>query len=203
LYRTAYADTEQAARAELAQFVTEVRAADGTTRGDARHTTFDAAVRRFLYEHQLAERGREPKTVDDYWRLHLRWFSPTLGDRVVRDLTRPMFDARFGAMRGAGLSRSPINQARSLYAPFVRWAIHQGMATRNPMVGYELPTSTHVVQEIAPPEVEEVALLLSTAFEVVPDVAEVLVLGATTGMRRGELVGTAPRHYTSTPPSSA
>lgn len=57
------------------------------------------------------------------------------------------------------------------------------------MVGFELPTSTHVAREIVPPEVEEVALLLSTAFKVVPDVAEVLVLGATTGMRRGELVG--------------
>lgn len=184
LYRTVYADTEEEVRAELAQFVTEVRSSDGTTRADARHVALDVAVRRFLYEHLLDERGREPKTVDDYWKLHLLWFSPTLGGRFVRDLTRPMFDARFGAMRHAGLSRSRMNQARSLYSPFFRWAIHQGITTRNPMVGFELPTSSHVAREIVPPEVEEVALLLSTAFEVVPDVAEVLVLGATTGMRR-------------------
>lgn len=189
LYRTVYADSEEEARAELAQFVTEVRASNGTTRADARHTTFDTAVRRFLYEHLLNERGREPKTVDDYWKLHLFWFSAELGNRYVRDLTRPMFDARFGAMRLAGKSRSRMNQARSLYSPFFRWAIHQGMTTRNPMVGYELPTSTHVAREIVPPEVEEVALLLAAAFQVIPDVAEVLALGATTGMRRGELVG--------------
>jgi len=92
-------------------------------------------------------------------------------------------------MQRAGLSRSRMNQARSIYSPFFRWAIHQGVTTRNPMLGYQLPTSTHVSREIVPPEVEEVALLLSTAFEVVPDIAEILVLGATTGMRRGELVG--------------
>lgn len=82
-----------------------------------------------------------------------------------------------------------MNQARSLYSPFFRWAIHKGMTTRNAMVGFELPISSHIAREIVPPEVEEVALLLATAFEVVPDVAEILVLGATTGMRRGEFVG--------------
>ncbi|HUF32980.1 MAG TPA: HNH endonuclease [Acidimicrobiales bacterium] len=189
LYRVVHADTEQAARAEQARVVTEVRAADGTTRAEAHRVDLDAAVKRFLYEHLLDERGREPKTVDDYWKLHRRWFAPALGRRPVRDLTRPMFDARFGEMRRAGLSRSRMNQARSLYAPLFRWAIHQGMTARNPMSGFELPTSTHVAREITPPEVEEVALLLGTAFEVVPEVAEVLVLGATTGMRRGELVG--------------
>ncbi|MDP9387033.1 MAG: hypothetical protein M3Q48_03705 [Actinomycetota bacterium] len=63
------------------------------------------------------------------------------------------------------------------------------MTPRNRMVGFELPTSTHVARETVTPEVEEVALLLGTAFEVVPEVAEVLALAATTGMRRGELVG--------------
>lgn len=114
VYRTVHVDTEEEARSELAQLVTEVRAADGTTRADGRRATLDAAVRRFLYDHLLDERGREPKTVDDYWKLHVLWFSPALGQRHVRDLTRPMFDARFGAMRRAGLSRSRMNQARSL-----------------------------------------------------------------------------------------
>jgi len=189
VYRTVYVDSETEARGELARFVAEVRETDGTTRAEGRRVAFDAAVRRFLFEHLRDERGREPKTVDDYWRTHLRWFSPMLGERFVRDLTRPVFDERFGAMRRAGLSRSRMNQARSLYSPFFRWAIHQGMTTRNPMAGYQLPTSTHVSREVVPPEVDEVALLLATAFEIVPDIAEILVLGATTGMRRGELVG--------------
>lgn len=94
LHRTVYVDSEAEARGELAQFVAEVREADGTTRACGRQITFDAAVRRFLFDHVRDERGREPKTVEDYWRTHLHWFSPTLGDRLVRDLTRPMFDQR-------------------------------------------------------------------------------------------------------------
>lgn len=189
VYRTIHADGEEAARAELARLVAEVRATDRTTRSDVHRLGFDAAVERFLHEHLLGERGREPRTVDGYWKLHLRWFSATLGQRRVRDLTRPMFDARFGEMRRAGLSRSRMNQARSLYSPFFRWAIHQGITVHSPMAGFELPTSAHVSRETVPPEVEEVALLLAAAFEVVPEVAEVLALAATTGMRRGELVG--------------
>ncbi len=57
------------------------------------------------------------------------------------------------------------------------------------MGNFELPTSTHVATERTPPEVEELCLLLREAVITIPDVAPVLVLGAATGMRRGELVG--------------
>lgn len=67
--------------------------------------------------------------------------------------------------------------------------IHQGMTTRKPMVGFEFPTSSDVAREIVPPEVEDVALLLSTAFEVVPEVRRGPRARRRDGMRRGELVG--------------
>ena len=62
------------------------------------------------------------------------------------------------------------------------------MTTRNPMAEFQLPTSTYRSTERTPPEVEEVTLLLSTAAEVTPDIAPLLVLAAVTGVRRGELV---------------
>lgn len=189
VYGTAYVDTEAEARVELARLVTEVHETDRTTRAEVRRTVLDDAVRRYLYEHLLDNMGRDQRTVDDYWKLHKKWFSSKLGQRLVRDLTRPMFDQRFGAMRREGRSRSRMNQARSLYVPFFRWAINNGITTRHPLLNYELPTSTHVSRETVPPEVEEVVLLLNTAFDVVPEVAEILVLDATSGMRRGELVG--------------
>ena len=40
-----------------------------------------------------------------------------------------------------------------------------------------------------PPEVDRLCMYLQAALEVVPDAAPALVLGAVTGMRRGELVG--------------
>lgn len=189
VYGTAYVDTEAQARVELARLTAEVDDRDGQTRAELRGLAFDDAIHRYLYDHLLDEKGRDRRTVDDYWKLHKMWFAPKVGRRFVRDVTRPMFDERFGAMRKAGRSRSRMNQARSLYVPFYRWAIHQGITTRNPLVDYELPTSGHVSRERVPPEVEEVVLLLATAFEVIPEVAEILVLDATSGMRRGELVG--------------
>src|SRR4029077_15717506 len=61
--------------------------------------------------------------------------------------------------------------------------------TRNPMIEFQLPTSKQVSRTRTPPEVEELTLLLGEAVKVVPEVAPILVLGAVTGMRRGELVG--------------
>lgn len=189
VYRTVYVDTEAEARVELARLVIEVHETDRTISAETVRTTFDDAVRRYLYDHLLEERGRDPRTADDYWKLHNKWFAPKLGGRLVRELTRPMFDQVFGVMRREGKSRSRMNQARSLYVPFFRWAVSNGITTKRPLMNYELPTSTHVSREIVPPEVEQVALLLDTAFQLVPDVAPLLVLDATTGMRRGELVG--------------
>ena len=81
-----------------------------------------------------------------------------------------------------------MNHARSLYAPFFRWAKRRRLIARSPMADFELPTSAHVSREHTPPEVEQLCLLLETAVEVVADVAPLLTLGAVTGMRRGELV---------------
>ena len=114
---------------------------------------------------------------------------PTIGAQQVKRIESATMDRLFGAMRQAGLSASRLNQAKSLYAPFFRWANRRGMTTRNPMTEFQLPTSTYRSQERTPPEVGELSILLSTAVEVAPDIAPLLVLGAVTGIRRGELVG--------------
>lgn len=58
---------------------------------------------------------------------------------------------------------------RVLYVPF-RWARNCGLTRANPMVDFELPTSTYVSTERTPPEVEELSLFLSEAVTVIPDV---------------------------------
>ncbi len=151
--------------------------------------TFDAAVDQFLTEHLLEEKGREPKTVSDYRLLHAKWFSPEIGTKQLRTIDEAVIDRLFGRMARAGLSRSRMNQAKSLYRPFFRWARSRRLIDRNPMADFQLPTARKASQERTPPEVEELVLLLCTAAEVVPEVAPVLALGAVTGMRRGELLG--------------
>ena len=188
-YRTVAAASADAAARELFAFVTEVRSAGTAARKDLRDLTMDDAVTLFLEEHLAGEKGREERTIVDYRRLHARWFAPLLGRRRVRDVDEAMIDRAFGRMRAAGLSRSRLNQAKSLYAPLFRWAKSRRIITRNPMAEFQLPTSTYVSKERVPPEVHELSLLLTEAVVAAPEVAPLLALGAVTGMRRGELVG--------------
>jgi integrase len=182
--------TASEATEELAAFVTEIRDA-GSVNEDAKLTSVDDAVERFLVEHLAGEKGREDKTVRDYRALHRKWFSPHIGALLVRDVDAAAIDRVFGRMRRAGLSKSRMNQAKCLYRPFFRWAVKRQLTRRDPMTTFELPRSTHVSHERVPPEVEELILLLEAAVSLTPDVAPLFALGAVTGMRRGELV--APR----------
>lgn len=188
LHRTVHANTGTEATRALADFVSEVHSEPLPDRKRDRDVTIDDAIEQFLTEHLLNEKGREPRTVEDYRRLHLKWFSPEIGSRRVRDVDDAALDRIFGRMRRAGLSRSRMNHARSLYAPFFRWAKRRRLIARSPMSDFELPISTHVAREHKPPEVEQLCLLLESATTIVPEVAPLLVLGAVTGMRRGELV---------------
>ncbi|MGH9124800.1 MAG: tyrosine-type recombinase/integrase [Acidimicrobiales bacterium] len=156
---------------------------------DTRDLTVDQAIELFLTEHLSVEKGRADKTVTDYRSLHRRWFSPTIGSLRLSGVDSATMDRIFGAMRTAGLSRSRLSQAKNLYQPFFRWAKRRAMVIRDPMAEFQLPTSTQVSRDRTPREVGQLTLLLATAVEVVPDIAPVLMLGAVTGMRRGELVG--------------
>jgi integrase len=189
LYRSVQADDEADATAQLIAFVDEMGRTHHPDGRDVRELTVDAAIEQFLTEYLTEEKGREEKTVNDYRRLHQRWFSPTIGGGRVSRVDTATMDRVFGTMRQAGLSNSRLNQAKSLYAPFFRWAKRRGITTRDPMVDFQKPTSRYRARERTPPEVEELSLLLSTAVDLVPEIAPLLLLGAVTGMRRGELVG--------------
>src|SRR5580704_8350271 len=186
--RTISARGKAAAARALAEFVEEMSDASLPKTQDLRDLTVDEAMERFLIEYLAEEKGRAEKTIGDYRNLHQRWFSPTIGTKAGKRIDSATIDDLFGVMRRSGLSASRLNQARSLYAPFFRWAKRRGITTRNPMMDFQLPTSTYRSNAQTPPEIEEVILLLSTAVEVTPDIAPLLLLAAVTGVRRGELV---------------
>jgi hypothetical protein len=75
VHRTVRAGSETQAYRELAAFVAEVRSGPPVDRRD------DRAV-----PHLVGDKGREPRTVGDYRRLHAKWFSPQIGSRRVRDV---------------------------------------------------------------------------------------------------------------------
>jgi integrase len=184
--RTVRADDAVEASRLLAAFVAEVHGAPIAGR-ELREVTVDAAVELYL-DHLRDEKGRADKTLRDYRVLHLTWFAEAIGGRRLRDVRPAAVDAVFGRMQRAGRSESRLREAKALYNGLFRWAKARGILERNPMADFELPTSSYVSRERPPAEVEELALLLSTAAEHAPEVLPVLVLGATSGMRRGELV---------------
>jgi integrase len=188
-YRRVQAQNRREATAHLGAFAAEVGEQGSTRKKADRSITFDDAVEQFLTEHLAGELGREAKTVSDYRRLHAKWFAPHYGRRRLSEVDRAAIDAGFGRMVRAGLSRSRLNHARSLYAPLFRWARHRQLVLRNPMTDFRLPTSKQVSRERTVPEAEQISILLNTAIEIVPEIAPILTTGAVTGMRRGELVG--------------
>jgi integrase len=188
LNRSVTSDTKAEAAAQLVNFVDETNRAQLPDSRRERDVTVDEAIERFLTEYLGNEKGRADKTITDYRYLHQKWFSPAIGARPVKRIESSVIDDLFGQMRREGLSASRLNQAKSLYVPFFRWAKRRGMTLRNPMLDFEMPTSTYRSKERTPPEVEELILLLATAVEVTPEIVPLLVLGAVTGTRRGELV---------------
>lgn len=187
-HRTVRAKTESEAARERAEFAAEIRNAPEPGDRTERDITIDEGIERFLTQHLLDEKGRELGTVEEYRGVHVKWFSPVIGHRRVRDVDEAAIDRVFGRMRKAGLSRSRMQAGRNLYGPFFRWAKRRRIIRHNPMADFELPTSLYVPREHVPPEVDQLSTYLRTAIDVVPEIAPVLSLGAVTGMRRGELV---------------
>jgi integrase len=189
VFRTVEASCDRDAEELLREFIAEIAEGLRIVAVETKSLLVDDAVHTFLFDHLRDNKGREPKTVNDYWRLHNKWFSPDIGGRTVRSITLDDLDRIFGAMQQAGLSSSRLNHGRALYHPFFRWALKRHYIARDPMDGFQLPTSSYISRRQSPPEVEELALLLREANEATPEILPLLVLGAVTGMRRGELVG--------------
>lgn len=101
----------------------------------------------------------------------LRRVAPEIGARRLRDIDYETMVRIFGKMRRAGLSRSRMNNAKSLYQPLFAWAERLRVIRRSPMVGFKMPKSSQVARSRTPPEVDQVCLLLGTAVEKTPDVA--------------------------------
>jgi site-specific recombinase XerC len=148
--RNVRADGPTAAARELAAFVAEVGAAPPPPTRDIREVTMDPAVEVFLTQHLRDEKGREDKTINDYRRLHELWFSPEIRRWEVRETEEQHIDRLFGRMRRAGLSRSRLNHAKSRYAPFFRRARSRKIISRDPMAGFQLPTSRYVSPTATP-----------------------------------------------------
>jgi integrase len=191
-FRTVRGTRTEAVRA-LADFVAEVGDGSALPGPASEATTLDDLMRAYIdscrEDSDENPKAWEPSTLLRYDGIRRNWIAPVIGDVKLSAVGDEHIDRCFAKMRRLGASRSHMNQARSLLSGGFKWARRRKLVMRNPMAGYELPKSKYQAHEVVPPEVDELVALLNAAAERIPDVAPVLSLAATTGMRRGELSG--------------
>ncbi|MDQ4069892.1 MAG: tyrosine-type recombinase/integrase, partial [Actinomycetota bacterium] len=191
-YRTFRGTRSEAVRA-LADFVSEVGDGSSLPPPAAKTMTLDDLLRAYIdscrEESDENPKAWEVSTLYRYDGIRRNWIAPAIGDVKLSNVGEEHIDRCFAKMRRLGASRSHMNQVRSLLSGAFKWARRRKLAMRNPLAGYELPKSKYQSHEVVPPEVEDLVGLLNAAADRIPDVAPVLSLAATTGMRRGELSG--------------
>ena len=186
-FRTVHGTRTEAAKA-LAALVTEVGDGRGLLRQSEKQITVDELVDWYL-EFARDERGLDHSTLIGYSDAYVHWLKEPLGRKRASSITMAELDKAFGRMRRAGLSRSRMNNGRALLSGAFKWGKRHGKVARNPVDGFELPTSMHTPRHTTAPELSELLRVLDVADEHDPTIAPVLKLGATTGLRRGELSG--------------
>ena len=185
--RTVHGSRQTATRA-LAAVVTEIGDGSRLPRRTNQAVTVSELVAWYL-DFARNERGLEHSTLTGYSEVYDNWIQPSLGSKRASSVQPGDLDKVFGKMRRAELSRSRMNNARAVLSGAYKWGKRHRMVADNPVDGFELPTSLRSPRATTAPEIEELVRILDAADEHDPILAPVLKLGATTGMRRGELAG--------------
>lgn len=186
-YRSVRGTDKEATKA-LAAFVAEVGDGENIALRSMTILTVDDLVAWYL-AFARDDRGLDHSTVTGYEDVYRNWLKPQLGHVRASGLKNEHLTRVFGAMRRAGMSHSRMNNARALLSGAYKWGRRQHRVSSNPVEHFELPSSKHVAKETTPPELSDLIRLLNGADEHDPELSPVLKLGATTGMRRGELAG--------------
>jgi len=176
--------TRRDAEKELARLVVEV--------DDGRHVasapmTFGELLNRWL---ALKATTVEATTVEGYRWIVDRYARPTFGERKVASIRTLELDDWYQSLRssggagGAPLSGRTVRICHTVMRQSLGQARKWGLIARNPAIDATPPAAARA--EVSPPTVEQVRLLLASAFEFDPDFGVYLWVLASTGCRRGE-----------------
>ncbi|MFN0091574.1 MAG: tyrosine-type recombinase/integrase [Acidimicrobiales bacterium] len=187
VYRTARGTRADATRA-LAALVTESGENPAAPANASRNLTVNELAEWYL-AFARDERGLEHSTLVGYREVYDNWLRDHIGHMKAAGLDGAALDNAFGRMRRGGMSDSRMNNARALISGAYKWGQRHHKVPVNPVDRFELPTSSSAPKPTATPELDELLRLLNGAEDHDPELAPVLKLGATTGMRRGELSG--------------
>ena len=173
---------------KAAKMVTEVEAAD---RHGGLHTVGQLLDEYLRYQ---KARGRAPKTLlEDRRRAELLKADP-IGAKDIRRLTGLDLDEFYAhlAVEGGRSGRGRHTTTCYHYHALIRAALNQAIRWRwlsPPNPAAEASAPALAPDERVPPTPQEVCHLALAITEAYPDLAALIFVDATTGMRRGEICG--------------
>lgn len=174
------ARTRKDAERELTRLLAAVDS--GTFADPGRLTVGEYVLERWLPHQRSRIRAR---TWERYRQLLTRHLLPSLGSVRMAKLRPGHVQAVLDAMLGSGLAPRTVLQAYRVLSAAMRQAVRWQLLAANPASAVSPPRPER--PDISAPEAEAVGRLLraaeGTAFHIP------LVLAATTGMRRGEVLG--------------
>jgi integrase len=182
--------TVQGTKRDAERVLTElVSAADNKLIGPTRGITVEKLLDRWL-EH--AEPDLSPKTVLEVRGHVRRSIGPLIGNRRVTEITTAELDAFYAELRTRGgrerdgLSPGTVRKVHAILRRALSQAVKWGIIRHNPAVDASPPRVPK--PEISPPTPEQVASLFTLAQETEPALATFIVLAASSGARRSELI---------------
>lgn len=156
--------------------------------GRGRHTGSRATVEDLFNEWivELERKGRSPNTIRGYEKTYRRNIAPTLGSMQVTKVTMKMLTDLYGAHQRRGLSPRSVYQIHACLSSMFTQGCRWGWRETNPAQWAEPPSIPNTEPTVPTPD--DVRTLIAEAESGKrPEMARVILVAATTGLRRAEL----------------
>lgn len=178
LERTVHGTRREAER-ELSRLVVEV---DDGRHAAAAPMLFDELLDRWL---EVKRASVAPRTIESYEWVARKYLRPRLGDRKLASLRTMDLDGVYAELGASGLSARTVRICHTVVHQALDQGRRWGLVANNPAA--EATPPRHVRKEVTPPTLEQVLLLLDTAYDEDPDFGAFLWVKSATGCRRGEV----------------
>lgn len=154
---------------------------------DRREITVSRGTVSDLLDEYVAQRVLAPSTLAVYSAARRRIADTDLGGTLLSRVTPLHVDRAYAAMRTSGASEYRMRQVHGLLKAAFRQGVRWKIVGENPMLDVRTPKTPK--RRVEAPDPEQVRMLLEHLESRDPDLADLLLLACTTGMRRGALAG--------------
>jgi len=155
----------------------------GEGRADGLGATFGQLLDKWLEESERLDLS--PTTLRTYRAQIEQTIRPALGKVELSRLTAKQLDDLYGAMKERGASPKTIRNHHAIISSALHQAVRWGWLRENVAERAKPPRLTQ--RRVKAPSVDVVRAIIEAAEERDPRLAPLLMLGALTGLRRGEL----------------